>query len=308
MKSTSPPAPVTARPVATPGNGGALGRLRLEPGPTQVPLQVLGPHPYGRTGRTNLDRDLAQDLGQRPLQLSHARLAGVRRRDLPQSLVVDAHLVGGHAGAVELTRPQVVAGDRDLLALGVAVERDCLHPVQQRAGDGVGHVGGGQEQHVRQVQVDLEVVVAERVVLRRVEHLEQGRGRVTGEAHGELVHLVEQHHRIHRAGLADGPDDPAGQRTNVGTSVTPDLGLVPDTAQRYPDELAAQRPRHGLAQARLADAGRPDQGQYGAGAPTADHLQVAAGAAVAHREVLQDPVLHVRRGRRGQRPKWTEPR
>ena len=42
-------------------------------------------------------------------------------------------------------------------------------------GDGVEHVGGGDEQHVRQVEVDLEVVVAERVVLRGVEHLEQRR-------------------------------------------------------------------------------------------------------------------------------------
>ncbi len=65
----------------------------------------------------------------------------------------------------------------DLLVLGVAVELDQLHPVEQRAGDRVEHVRRGQEHHVGQVELDLEVVVAERVVLRRVEHLEQRRPR-----------------------------------------------------------------------------------------------------------------------------------
>ena len=71
----------------------------------------------------------------------------------------------------------MVAGDEDLLVLGVAVEAHELHAVEQRAGDGVDHVGGGDEDHVGQVEVDLEVVVAEGVVLGRVEHLEQRRGR-----------------------------------------------------------------------------------------------------------------------------------
>ena len=93
---------------------------------------------------------------------------------------------------VELAGEQVVAGDGDLLVLGVAVEPDDLHAVEQRAGDGLEHVGGGEEQHVGQVEVDLEVVVAERVVLRRVEHLEQRRRRVAPPVGAELVDLVEQ--------------------------------------------------------------------------------------------------------------------
>ena len=37
-------------------------------------------------------------------------------------------------GPLQLTRQQVAPGDGDLLVLGVAVQRDQLHPVQQRAG------------------------------------------------------------------------------------------------------------------------------------------------------------------------------
>ena len=108
----------------------------------------------------------------------------------------------------------------------------------------VDHVRGGEEQHVGQVELDLQVVVAERVVLRRVEHLEQGRGRVAAVVRAELVDLIEQDDRVHRAGLGDGPDDPAGQRADVGAAVTADLGLVPHAAERDAGELAAHRAGH----------------------------------------------------------------
>src|SRR5256886_11991295 len=59
------------------------------------------------------------------------------------------------------------------------------------------------EHHVGQVEVDLEVVVAERVVLRRVEPLEQRGRRVAPVVAADLVDLVEQHDRVHRARLAE---------------------------------------------------------------------------------------------------------
>ena len=54
-----------------------------------------------------------------------------------------------------------------------------------------------------------------------------------------------------------------------------------------------ERPRDGLAERGLADAGRTDQRQHGAGAAAADDLQAALGATGADGEVLHDPVLHV---------------
>ena len=95
---------------------------------------------------------------------------------------------------------------------------DDLHPVEQRPGDGLGDVGRRDEQHPRQVEVDLEVVVAERVVLCRVEHLEQGRRRVAPEVGPELVDLVEDDDRVHGPGLAQAraPAGPAGPRRRCG--------------------------------------------------------------------------------------------
>jgi hypothetical protein len=108
---------------------------------------------------------------------SASRIAGLTRvlgHDRAEQRVADLDLVGGEAVALELARPQIAARDRHLLARGVAVEADHLHPVQQRAWDRVGEVGGGDEHHVAQVELHVEVVIAEAVVLRRVEHLEQG--------------------------------------------------------------------------------------------------------------------------------------
>ena len=72
-----------------------------------------------------------------------------------------------------------------------------------------------------------------------------------------------------------------------------DLGLVADAAEGDPDEPAAQGPGHGLAQRRLADAGRTGEQEHGAGATAADDLEAPLGAPGPDGEVLHDPVLHL---------------
>ena len=199
---------------------------------------------------------LAQRLREEPLHLSHAGLAGVVGRYLAERRIGDRDLVGGQRGALELPGQQEVACDGDLVVLGVAVEGDELHPVQQRRRDLLDDVGGRDEEHVGQVQVQLEVVVAERVVLGRVEHLEQRRRGVAAVVRPELVDLVEEHDRVHRAGLLDRPHDPAGERADVGPAVSADLRLVPDATQGDADELPAEGARDRLTQGGLADSRR----------------------------------------------------
>ena len=115
-----------------------------------------------------------------------------------------------------------------------------------------------------------------------VEDLEQGGTRVAPEVHPDLVDLVEHEHRVVRARRLDALDDPAGQRADVGAPVAADLGLVVDAAEAHPHELAAHRPGDALAQRRLADAGRADEGEDRA----ADLVGEGADG-----EVLEDPLL-----------------
>ena len=149
--------------------------------------------------------------------------------------------------------------DRDLLVGRVAVEPDHLHPVEQRAGNRVGHVRGGDKQHLRQIQLDVEIVVPKRVILRRIEHLQQRGRRIATPVGADLVDLVEHDDGIHRPGIAQRANQPAGQRADIGPAMAADFGLVADAAERHPDELPAGGAGDRLADRRLASARRANQ-------------------------------------------------
>jgi hypothetical protein len=126
---------------------------------------------------------------------------------------------------------QVLLGDRQLLPLGVAGQLDDLEAILQRKRDRVLLVRRGDEHRVRQVVVEIEVMIVERVVLLGIEHLEERARRVAAEVHRHLVDLVEQEHRVLRTDLLERLDDLAGQRADVRTAVAADLGLVAYAAE-----------------------------------------------------------------------------
>ena len=169
------------------------------------------------------------------------------------------------------------------------------------AGNRVDDVGGSDEDHVAEVELDLEVVVAERVVLRGVEHFQQrGSGVATPTAGTQLVDLVEQHDGVHRAGLDDRPRDATGLAADVCAPVAADLGLVAHAAQGDAHELAAHRPGDRLAEAGLANTWRPDQRHDGTRLPGCiDGRVVVAGfvgpaqSQLADGEELDDAIFHL---------------
>ena len=67
------------------------------------------------------------------------------------------------------------------------------------ARDRVERVRGADEEHLGEVERQVEVVVAEGVVLRRVEHLEHRARRVAAEVGAHLVDLVDHEDRVLRA-------------------------------------------------------------------------------------------------------------
>ena len=158
---------------------------------------------------------------------------------------------------------------------------DDLHAVQQRLGHPQ-RVGRGHEHHVGQVVVDLQIMVVELGILLRVQHLQQGRGRVAPEVLAHLVDLVEQEQRVGGAGLLHGLHDLARHGADVGAPMAANLGLVAHAAQREADEVAAGGARHRLAQRGLADTRRAHQAQ--------DRPLQLAGALL-DGQILDDPLL-----------------
>ncbi len=182
----------------------------------------------------------------------------------------------------DLLGDEVLDRDLELLLLGVARQLEHLHAIAQRRRNRIEHVRGRQEQHLGEIERHVEVVIAERVVLLRVEHLEQRRRRIAAEVRAELVDLVEDEDRVLRLGAAQPLDDLAGQRADVGPAMAADLRLVAHAAERDAHELAAERVGDRLGERRLADARRAEE---------AEDRALDVGIQLAHREVLEDAVL-----------------
>lgn len=69
-------------------------------------------------------------------------------------------------------------------------------------------------------------MVGETVVLSRVQHLEQGAGRISLKRDSELVDLIEEKNGVSRPGLLHAVENPAGKCPDVGPAMAPDVGLV----------------------------------------------------------------------------------
>ena len=169
-----------------------------------------------------------------------------------------------------------------LLFLGVPGDLEDLHPVAQRRRNRVEHVRRRDEQHLGQIERHVEVVIAERVVLLGVEHLEERRRRIAAEIRPELVDLVEDEHRVLRLRPAQPLHDLARQRADVRAPVSADLGLVAHPAERHADELPVERLRDRLGQRRLAHAGRADE---------AEDRALDGRVELPHGQVLEDAIL-----------------
>ena len=164
---------------------------------------------------------------------------------------------------LHLLRQQVLLRDVHLLVFRVTGQTDDFHAIEQRRRN-VQAVRRADEHHLRQVEIDLEVMVVERGVLLRVEHFEQRRGRIAAEVHRHLVDFVEQEQRIVHGGLRHVLHDLAGHGADVRAAMAADLGLVTHAAERHAHELAVRGARDALAERGLADARRTDEAQDGA--------------------------------------------
>src|SRR5215218_783387 len=231
----------------------------------------------------NLARDLAADRADLALEPAHAGLARVQADDRLQPGLGERDLRALEPVALDLARHQVARGDLELLLLGVARELDDLHPVAQRSRDRVERVRGGDEHHAREVVRDVEVVVAERRVLLGVEHLEHRAGRIAPVVRAHLVDLVDHEHGVLRTRVAQGADDHARHRADVGAPVPADLRLVAHAAGADALELASHRAGDGAPERRLADPGWADEAQDGTSATLVREL--------AHGEELEDALL-----------------
>ena len=227
---------------------------------------------------------LPAEVVDRALQLAHARLARVLAEDLHERRVVERDVGRGQPVLLRFPRDQVAPRDLELLLVHVPGNLDHFEAVQERGRDEIEHVGGRDEQRLREIERDLDVVVHEVRVLLGVEHFEERSGGIALGVVPQLVDLVDHEDRVARVAVAQTPDDLSGPRADVGAPVAPDLGFVADAADAHPDERAPQRAGDGRGERRLAGARRAGETEDG---PLEILLQLR------DREVLEDPLLHL---------------
>ncbi len=103
------------------------------------------------------------------LELAHAGLLRVSAHERAQRPRRDLELARAQPGVVAGAAQEVRPRDLVLHALAVAGELDRLETVEQRLGDRTGVGRGREEEAVREVERDAEVLVEELAVLLRVE-------------------------------------------------------------------------------------------------------------------------------------------
>ena len=211
--------------------------------------------------RRRAPRQLARDARDAALELAHARLARVQPRHRRDHVGIERHELRIEAVRRELPRHEELARDRVLLVIDVARQPDDLHAVAQRLRNLRERVRGRDEQHLREIVVDFEIVIVEGGVLLRIEHLEQradGSPRqscpILSTSSSRITGFTTSARRI--AWITRPGSEPMYVRRCPRISAS---SRTPPSDMRT--KRAAERARDGAAQRRLADAGRHRRGR-----------------------------------------------
>src|SRR5277367_4276051 len=207
-------------------------------------------------------RLLAHQSADFALQVAHARFPRVVADEFVQSLIGEFDLLAQRQAVLfGLAGDQEHFRDVDFFLFRVAGKLDDLHAIAQRLWNRIEPVRRRDEEHFREIKQHVEVVIAERRILFRVEYFHQRRRRIPAEITAELVHLVEHQDGVHRLRTANALNDLTRQSADVGPPVPANFCFVMHSAQRNTHEFAAQRASDGFSKRCLADARRPDEAQ-----------------------------------------------
>ena len=92
--------------------------------------------------------------------------------DVENRLVGELDVLLFEAVRLALLLEQVLLGDLELLGLGVAGDTNDLQAVLQGPRNPLQRIGGGDEHHLREVVIAIQVMVVEGVVLLGIKHFE----------------------------------------------------------------------------------------------------------------------------------------
>ena len=187
----------------------------------------------------HLTRDFAADVSNLALQVANARFPRIGADKGCDGLVGELEVLFREPRLRHLLLDQKLFRNLNLFQLRVTVQPQHFHAILQRGRNRVDHVRGGDEEHLREVVLHIQVVVDEHEILLGIEDFEQRCRRVTAEIHRHLVDFIQHEDRVLGAGLLHHLDNLPGQCTDVCAPVAADFGFVSHPAQRHANELAS---------------------------------------------------------------------
>ena len=179
----------------------------------------------------NLQRNFAGEPSDSAFQPPQAGFPCVVANQRCQRIVGNHDLLGRQTGFLHLPRNQVLLRDLDLLLFGVAGEAQDLHTIEQRPRNRVESIRRSDEQSLRKIPRQVEIVIPERLVLLRIEDLEQRRRGIAAIIAPEFVDLVEHQNRVLRAGPPDRLNQSARHSADIRPPMSAQFRLVMHTAQ-----------------------------------------------------------------------------
>src|SRR5437588_4568350 len=141
---------------------------------------------------------------------------------------------------VQYLRQEVPLPDDDLLLKHIARKINNIHAVSKGYRYLVVHIPGADEEHLREIVRNLQVVIGKGVILLRIQHFQQGGGRITTILRREFVDFVEKENRVFDAHSLHRLDNTPGQRADIGAAMSANLRLVVHTTKRNAGKLAPQ--------------------------------------------------------------------
>ena len=137
---------------------------------------------------------------------------------------------------------QVMPGDGQLFLWRIPLDGNYLHTVQKRARHVFQAVGRGQKHHLRQIKGNIQIKVAEGMVLLTVQDLQHRRRRIPQRIMTHFIDFIQQAYGIGTARLGNPRQNPSRDRADIGTAVPSQLCLIPKAAQGGADKFAVQAP------------------------------------------------------------------
>ena len=155
-------------------------------------------------------------------------------------------------------------GNLEFFQSRIAGKADHLHTVQKRCRNSIQGICSAHKEHIGKVIGHIHIVIRKGIVLLRIQHLQKSTGRIPIIGGGQLVNFIQHHNRIGGACLFHTVHNPSGHGSDIGSSMSPDIRLIPYTPQRNPHIFSGQSLGNAFANAGFTRSRSPCKKQNGA--------------------------------------------